>query len=368
MESKLLSFKLGRFVVNFIAAFDSYVIPVVVLETLLGYRSGALIKAALAWEGRKLLDFSEKSKVGFRITDTILIEKFIKKHGETFQGLDAKNELLLVTPEGFARILKMSNSTGAKNLRTEVYKNEKFRTFINLPLPKTNKNQSEFNFSGVPEGDSLKNVLYALEQFQKLGFSQAEVKQMGKRVMDILGSKLAQDLGVQNYLRDQSRATSQSIGIGHSIVSTPKGDVQIFNGTSHPAWEGYLPASIIAARYGLKTEQVKADIKTFCNSHGHDLPNNLAKKFVTANNGNFPEVDAHGYIVFRHPSLDAIAVWAGMEGNTFNWRNFWSPKSVEAISALIEKRHGVKPVDQNGAIEKVVEAPSKMTVNSTANA
>ncbi len=184
---------------------------------------------------------------------------------------------------------------------------------------------------------------------------------MGKRVVDMLGTELAMERGVQNYLQDKSRAISKPIGIGQNIVSTPQGNVSIFTGNSHPQYPGYLTASGIGAPYGLKGDLVKKYLKAFVRQNGTDLPNNMAKKWVTNNDGQFPIVDEHGFIVYRHPKLTAMTVWAGMEGNTFNWRNFWSPEIVAEINKMIEKDKGIKPL----APTALAQPPAKeVTVNA----
>lgn len=126
-------------------------------------------------------------------------------------------------------------------------------------------------------------------------------------------------------------------------------------GQRHPLYKEWIPAELIAAKFGKNPDWVKKYISEYVQSRGKDLPNNVATEKVVRNGGWFQGVsslvDDFQLPTYVDKDLGGLACWYLMQDGKLVWRNYWGPEAVASIvgfiptsAALVEEAVGTEAV------------------------
>ncbi len=290
-----------------------------------------------------------------------------KEHTDQF-GLQAP-QLLVLSINGVIKVLTKSRANMADSFRSFLASKGK-ELLGNNKLPPKKVGSEKGNMSNTKKDakpgvvlksavDDLCNTLRQMYAMKLL--TKAELKQYLLKVAEIQFVRLSKETGVTHIIApDGIVPSTQVAAMAKGSLAVREGNFRVVTRENpyHPAYPGFLPASEIGKPFGLGSDRVKKYCTKFCANESIELPNNDAKEFVELNNGNFPAPDEHGFLIFKPRHKHGVALLMKMEGNTLNWRNYWSPEAVSAIRALISKDHALLENGNGTSVSTQVSAAS----------
>lgn len=377
MDTKTLKF--NNITLTFLQIEGVWSIPAKLLGMALGYAN----------DGQKLSDLITNSwsnrwkPSDFKVLRGEELEK-VRKATPQYGVPSTASQYLVLSMSGVMLVLLKSRTKSADAFRRFLSENGG-DLIKNITVPSRarrtiTKKPAQMNLALEEKSSNIQTDLFkTLHEMKKLGLlSKAELKAMFSKVAEIQLARFTKENKVTHFLNPDGTVSATALpALTSTALAVPEGNFNLATKEHkyHPAFKDWLTAEDIGKPFGLKADLVKKYIKTYCANSNYDLPNNEAKKFVEQNNGTFPALDEHGYIVYTalKEKIGGIAIFSKMTGNSLFWRNYWSPNAVEAIKALIIRERKIvsgapvssaeplqvfDPTKNFGKDAKVVEAPS----------
>lgn len=353
-ETRNFNFK--GFSFSFINWAGEWVIPGKILGKALGYSDdGDKLNNLIGGSWKKSFNTTTSSETV--LTQSLPDIDAVMVTGEALANFKAISEmqsynapqLLVLTLSGLIKVLTKSRSKASTDFRN--YLATAAKDWIgpaSLPTKRVGSgNPRKDKALAIPAAQKsavLDDLLKVLGEMRKLSLlTKAEQKELYGKVAEIQFTRFSKEAGVTHFLNpDGTVSLTKTSAMSKNALAVPEGNFNVVTRDNkyHPAYPGWLPAQEIGRPFGLKADLVKKYCKNYCLSKASDLPNNDAKKFVEMNGGKFPDLDEHGFIIYKPAHGFGIALLSKMEGNSLNWRNYWSPEAVIAIRESIAKDRG----------------------------
>lgn len=390
--SKIRSLDFKKNVIDFINFSGLWVVPGKLLGKVLGYANdGEKLTDLIIGSWRQSFEILQSNGTTNLVPTGGIIPDGVMLKGDSLHDFKAVTgqkylqapALLVLTTEGVIKVLTRSRAGVVRILRSflaskgkELFSEsqlDELKPSARLPAKKVNSKKITRPtriISPMTEEKSgtMSDLIHVLDKMKGNGLlTKAEQKGLYSKLVDIQFTKLSKEAGVTHFLNpDGTVSLTKTSAMSKDTLAVPEGNFNIITNETpnHPAYLDWLSAADIGRPFGLKADLVKKYVKAYCLARGEDLPNNDAKKFVSANGDRYPALDDHGYVIFKPKHGFGIALIAKMEGNSLNWRNYWAPEVVKVVRKTIAKERGFYSSEASTDMKQ--PPASEVTINAEA--